>query len=88
MSNVTLPTYYQQFIHKSRYARWLDDIGRREEWHETVSRYMDFMKKTLKEKQGYKIPAKIFDEVFVAIGDNPAKKYLFTKEERTKMAQI
>lgn len=32
--------------------------------------------------------AKIFDEVFVAIGDNPAKKYLFTKEERTKMAQI
>ena len=67
MSNVTLPTYYQQFIHKSRYARWLDDIGRREEWHETVSRYMDFMKKTLKEKQGYKIPAKIFDEVKEAI---------------------
>lgn len=32
--------------------------------------------------------AKIFDEVFVAIGDNPAKKYLFTKEERTEMAQI
>jgi pantetheine-phosphate adenylyltransferase len=32
--------------------------------------------------------AKIFNEVFVAIGDNPAKKYLFTKEERTKMAQI
>jgi len=67
MSNVTLPTYYQQFIHKSRYARWLDDIGRREEWHETVGRYMDFMKKTLEEKQGYKIPAKIFDEVKEAI---------------------
>ena len=30
MSNVVLPTYYQQFIHKSRYARWLDDEQRRE----------------------------------------------------------
>ena len=42
MSNVVLPTYYQQFIHKSRYARWLDDEQRREEWHETVSRYFDY----------------------------------------------
>ena len=29
---------YQQFIHKSRYARWLDDKGRRETWAETVQR--------------------------------------------------
>ena len=42
-SNVILPTYYQQFIHKSRYARWLDDENRREEWHETVGRYVNFM---------------------------------------------
>ena len=33
---------YQQFIHKSRYARWLDDKGRRETWAETVQRYIDF----------------------------------------------
>ena len=32
-----LPTDYQSFIHKSRYARWLDTEGRRETWHETVS---------------------------------------------------
>lgn len=32
--------------------------------------------------------AKIYEEVFVAIGDNPAKEYLFSKEERTEMAQI
>ena len=31
-----LPTPYQQFIHKSRYARWLDDEQRRENWSETV----------------------------------------------------
>lgn len=33
---------YQQYIHKSRYARWLDDKGRRETWDETVRRYTDF----------------------------------------------
>ena len=33
---------YQQFIHKSRYARWLSDAGRRENWSETVHRYVDF----------------------------------------------
>jgi ribonucleoside-diphosphate reductase alpha chain len=40
MNNNYLPTYYQQFIHKSRYAKWLDDEGRREEWPETVGRYI------------------------------------------------
>jgi ribonucleoside-diphosphate reductase alpha chain len=39
--NNYLPTEYQAFIHKSRYARWLDKEGRREEWSETVERYMD-----------------------------------------------
>ena len=33
---------YQQFIHKSRYARWLSGEGRRETWEETVQRYVDF----------------------------------------------
>jgi ribonucleoside-triphosphate reductase (thioredoxin) len=40
MSNY-LPTDYQSFIHTSRYARWLEDEGRRESWSETVERYMD-----------------------------------------------
>ena len=39
--NNYLPTDYQSFIHKSRYARWLDKEGRRETWGETVSRYME-----------------------------------------------
>jgi len=42
MSNA-LPTDYQNFIATSRYARWLDDEGRRETWSETVSRYVDYM---------------------------------------------
>ena len=38
--NNYLPTDYQAFIHTSRYARWLEDEGRRESWAETVSRYI------------------------------------------------
>jgi ribonucleoside-diphosphate reductase alpha chain len=33
---------YQTYIHKSRYARWRDDLGRRETWEETVDRYTEF----------------------------------------------
>jgi ribonucleoside-diphosphate reductase alpha chain len=33
-------TDYMSFIHTSRYARWLDKENRRENWGETVSRYM------------------------------------------------
>jgi ribonucleoside-triphosphate reductase (thioredoxin) len=38
--NNYLPTDYQSFIHKSRYARYIDGKGR-ESWTETVGRYMD-----------------------------------------------
>ena len=41
--NNMLPTDYQNFIATSRYARWLDDEGRRETWGETVSRYVEYM---------------------------------------------
>ena len=33
---------YQEYIHKSRYARYLDDEQRREGWEETVNRYVSF----------------------------------------------
>ena len=33
---------YQEFIHKSRYARWLPEQKRRETWAETVYRYVQF----------------------------------------------
>ena len=36
-----LPTDYQTFIATSRYARWLDEEGRRETWGETVGRFVD-----------------------------------------------
>ena len=41
MNNNYLPTDYQTFIATSRYARWLEDEGRRETWGETVDRYVN-----------------------------------------------
>jgi len=39
---MALPSSYQTFIHTSRYARWLEEEGRRETWEETIDRYIDF----------------------------------------------
>jgi ribonucleoside-diphosphate reductase alpha chain len=39
-----LPTIYQNYIHQSRYARYNDEQKRRETWHETVDRYIEFFK--------------------------------------------
>jgi ribonucleoside-diphosphate reductase alpha chain len=44
-----LPTLYQDFIHLSRYSRWLEEEGRRETWEETVDRYFKFFDEHLKE---------------------------------------
>jgi len=53
---------YQQFIHKSRYARWLPEEGRRETWEETVQRYVDFW---LNRKQVTKAEGKrIYDAIY------------------------
>lgn len=38
--------YYQEFIFKSRYARWVEQENRRENWDETVERYLSFLWKT------------------------------------------
>lgn len=36
------PSLYEEFIFKSRYARWLEDKGRRENWDETVDRLIGY----------------------------------------------
>jgi ribonucleoside-triphosphate reductase len=38
---------YQQYIALSRYARYRDDLDRRETWGETVKRYCDFWKERI-----------------------------------------
>ena len=44
---------YQRFIHTSRYARWNDELQRRETWEETVTRLVDYYEYHLKEYVGY-----------------------------------
>ena len=34
---------YQQYIHKSRYAKFMPDQNRREDWNETVNRYVNYV---------------------------------------------
>lgn len=40
-----LPTLYQQQIHLRHYARWSDELRRRETWDETVDRYVQQQKR-------------------------------------------
>lgn len=46
---MSLPTPYQEFIHLSRYSRWIEELGRRETWGETVQRYFNFFEPYLHE---------------------------------------
>jgi len=39
-----------EFIYFRTYSRWLENKGRRENWQETVDRYMDFMRENLGNK--------------------------------------
>ena len=60
-------TSYNEYIAKSRYARYLDEEGRREHWHETVARYFSFMTKHLKEKHGYTLTGSLRNELQTAV---------------------
>ena len=58
--NNYLPTDYQAFIHTSRYARWIEEEGRRESWSETVNRYV-------KNVVAHKVGKPLADEIEQAI---------------------
>lgn len=58
---------YQQFIAKSRYARYLPESGRRETWNETVARYFDFMDSHLNKNHSYKLKPLLRDALEKAV---------------------
>lgn len=60
-------TVYEDFIAKSRYARYLEEEGRRENWGETVDRYFDFMQDHLLEKHDYLMPLELLEELRTAV---------------------
>ena len=64
---MSLPTPYQDFIHLSRYSRWLENEKRRETWEETVARYFKFFEARLKETNGYVLPKQLKAELQDAI---------------------
>ncbi|MAG25887.1 ribonucleoside-triphosphate reductase [Candidatus Pacearchaeota archaeon] len=67
MINNYLPTSYQEFIHLSRYSRWLPEEERRETWNETVVRYFDFFTEHLKNTYDYKISKPLREELEEAV---------------------
>ena len=72
---------YKNFIHISRYARWIEENQRRENWVETVDRYISFMKKHLVVNYKYDSNDKIFDEIKIAILEHdimPSMRALMT----------
>jgi ribonucleoside-diphosphate reductase alpha chain len=75
MSNNYLPTDYQTFIATSRYARWLDDEGRRENWGETVGRYMDNVVKPVAGDDSY---TKSIEEAILNLEVMPSMRALMT----------
>ena len=86
-----LPTPYQEFIHLSRYSRWLPDKNRRETWDETVSRYFDFFTDHLKEMHDFKFSASMRKELEDAVLDlrvMPSMRCLMTAGEALKRENI
>lgn len=86
MSVSSLPTIYQQVIHKSRYARWNDERRRRETWEETVARYVNFFTIHLREKFDCNIgsmndpetPAGVAYHTIRTLGAMPSMRALMT----------
>lgn len=86
-----LPTQYQQFIHLSRYSRWLPNESRRETWSETVKRYFDFFETHLQEMHNYSISKKMREELENAVLDlkvMPSMRCLMTAGEALKKENI
>lgn len=86
-----LPTLYQSFIHKSRYARWLYDENRRENWDETVTRYFNFFDEHIKEVTGYTVTPeerKELEEAVLNLEIMPSMRCLMTAGEALRRENV
>jgi ribonucleoside-triphosphate reductase len=91
MPNNYLPTSYQEFIHLSRYSRWLPEKSRRETWDETVTRYFDFFTEHLKETVDFDLTKKLRDELEQAVLGlrvMPSMRCIMTAGEALKRENI
>ena len=91
MESNHLPTLYQQFIHLSRYSRWLPEESRRETWSESVSRYFDFFTEHLEENTGYILDKETRNELEQAVLSlevMPSMRCMMTAGEALKRENI
>lgn len=65
-----LKTLLQQYIFKSRYARW--NNGKRENFNESIERYISFFCEHLRDKHGYIMPNDLKNEIRQHIADSVA----------------
>ena len=90
-TNNSLPTVYQQYIHKSRYARWIWQENRRESWNETVTRYFNFFEEFLLENNNYKLDSNIrkeLEESVMSLDIMPSMRCLMTAGEALKRENV
>lgn len=77
--DITGTPLYSEVIYKSRYARYLPELGRREEWDETVDRYISFMKNHVIDKFGDKdIPWADLREAILRFEVMPSMRAMMT----------
>ena len=91
MLNGKLPTKYQEFIHLSRYSRWVPKEGRRETWRETVTRYFDFFQEHLKQSCKYSLDKSLREELedaVIHLKIMPSMRCLMTAGEALKRENI
>ena len=91
MLNNHLPTTYQEFIHLSRYSRWLPEEERRETWKETVGRYFNFFTEHLEENHKYKLTKELrneLEEAVLSLEVMPSMRCLMTAGEALKRENI
>jgi ribonucleoside-diphosphate reductase alpha chain len=91
MLNGKLPTNYQEFIHLSRYSRWIPKEGRRETWRETVTRYFDFFQEHLKQSCKYNLDKSLREELedaVIHLDIMPSMRCLMTAGEALRRENI
>jgi ribonucleoside-diphosphate reductase alpha chain len=91
MPNNYLPTTYQEFIHLSRYSRWLPEEGRRETWDETVARYFDFFTEHLKDTVDFTLSKELraeLEQAVLGLRVMPSMRCIMTAGEALKRENI
>jgi len=76
--NNELPSHYQSVIHRSRYARYIPELQRRETWEETVDRLLDYINAKVKLDHDDAAPLR---EAIINLEIMPSMRLLMTAGE-------